>query len=202
MKRGMIIVLSALLSTLAAAAGPGVEFSGVLTADGKTKLALTNTATGVTRWVDPGAEFNGFMVARYDARDEAVTLTRAGQEFRLPMVAPKEPSGSPAAGGPASRGSATASAISRVPPPPAAPAPTPPPPAPVLAPEPPARAQGSAAGAPTGATAEVPVTRSVQAGETLETIARGAGVTIDELKALNPNLNAGSLQVGQVIRIR
>lgn len=202
MKRGLTIILSLLLSTFAAGAEPDVEFSGVLTADGKTKIALTNKSTGVTRWVDPGAEFNGFLVARYDARDETVTLQRAGQDFRLPMVAPKE---SPApSSGATLRGNAGASP-SRVPAATAASPVTtasPPPPAAVLAPEPPAPRTGTPPGAPTGATGEGAMTRSVQPGETLEIIARNAGVTVEQLKVLNPQLNAGSLQVGQVIRIR
>lgn len=201
MKRGLTIILSLLLSTFAAGAEPDVEFSGVLTADGKTKIALTTKSTGVTRWVDPGAQFNGFMVAGYDARDESVTLQRAGQEFRLRMESPKESANSATSSGATLRGSAGASQ-SKVP---ATSPPTrvsPPPPAAVLAPEPPAPRAGPPAGAPTGATGEGTVTRSVQPGETLDSIARNAGVTVEHLKMLNPNLNAGSLQVGQVIRIR
>lgn len=71
------------------AAESGIEFSGVLTADGQTRLALTDTATKTTTWVTAGEVFNGYSVARYDAKEDAVFLKKNGQEIRLGLVAAK-----------------------------------------------------------------------------------------------------------------
>ena len=69
----------------------GIAFSGVLTAEGKTRLALTDTARKITTWVEPGAEFNGYTVTRYDPKEEAVFLKKGGRETRLGLVASKTP---------------------------------------------------------------------------------------------------------------
>jgi LysM repeat protein len=79
------------LSSILGAAEPGIVLSGVMTAGGKTRLALTDTEKNVTTWVEPGAEFKGYTVERYDAKDEAVFLKKAGQETRLGLVASKTP---------------------------------------------------------------------------------------------------------------
>lgn len=71
------------------AAEPGIVFSGVMTAGGKTRLALTDTEKNVTTWVEPGAEFKGYTIERYDAKDEAVFLKKDGQETRVGLVASK-----------------------------------------------------------------------------------------------------------------
>lgn len=42
----------------------------------------------------------------------------------------------------------------------------------------------------------------VQRGDSLNTIARATGLSVEQLQALNPNVNAGSLQPGQMVRIR
>jgi LysM repeat protein len=92
-------ILIALSSTaLVGATDTGIAFSGVLTAGGKTRIALTDTAKKTTTWVEPGAEFNGYTVARYDAKEEAVFLKKGGQETRLGLVAAKTPDARPAAG--------------------------------------------------------------------------------------------------------
>jgi len=71
------------------AAGPTIQFTGVLTADGKTRLALTDKATDTTHWVEPGDEFKGYAIARYDAAEEAVFVKKSGQEHRLPLASPQ-----------------------------------------------------------------------------------------------------------------
>ncbi len=71
------------------AAEPTIQFTGILTADGKTRLALTDTATDTTHWVEPGDEFKGYAIARYDAAAEAVFVRKSGQEHRLPLASPQ-----------------------------------------------------------------------------------------------------------------
>ncbi len=103
-----IATLAAIPSLFAAEAG--IEFSGILTADGKTRLALTDTASKTTTWVEAGGVFNGYTVARFDAKEEAVFLKKNGQEIRLGLVPEKtsEAATSPAPSpGPASVAAAT-----------------------------------------------------------------------------------------------
>jgi LysM repeat protein len=80
-----------LIVSLLHAAEPGIEFAGVLTAGGKTRIALTDTETKITTWVEPGSEFKGFNVARYDSKEEAVFLKKGGREIRLGLIAAKTP---------------------------------------------------------------------------------------------------------------
>jgi hypothetical protein len=89
--RGEVFI--AALCTFAAvhAAEPTIEFAGVLTNEGHTKLALTNKATGATRWVEPGEVFMGYTVARYDAEHDAVFLRKGGEEMRVSLLAAKAP---------------------------------------------------------------------------------------------------------------
>jgi LysM repeat protein len=77
------------LSSSLFAAEPGIVLSGVMTAGGKTRLALTDTEKNVTTWVEPGAEFKGYTIERYDAKDEAVFLKKGGQETRVGLVTAK-----------------------------------------------------------------------------------------------------------------
>ena len=86
---GFLITLS--VASLVHAGELGIEFAGVMTAGGKTRIALTDTATKTTTWVEPGGEFKGFTIARYDAKEEAVFLKKGGQETRLGIVAAKTP---------------------------------------------------------------------------------------------------------------
>ena len=84
--RGALII--AVLGTLSVlrSAEPTIEFSGVMTADGTTKLALTNKATGATTWVAPGENYLGYTVARYEAKDDAVFLRKNGKDIRLSLT--------------------------------------------------------------------------------------------------------------------
>jgi LysM repeat protein len=74
-----------------------IEFSGVLTANGKTKVALTDPATKDTQWVETGEDFKGYSVGRYDAKEEAVFVKKGGREIRLPLVASKITTGASSA---------------------------------------------------------------------------------------------------------
>ncbi|MDO8545588.1 MAG: LysM domain-containing protein [Opitutaceae bacterium] len=188
MKRRLRFI-SLVLATTASAAEPAVEFSGVLVADGRPKIALTDKNTRITRWVDPGAEFNGYKVARYVADEDAVLLQKDGQEIRLLLIPAKSPEGPPAPSGTLRPATPVVAAAK----------PVVPAPAPVLAPEPPTPTPSTG---PATATGNAAITRSIEPGETLQTIARTAGLSVEQLKVLNPTLNEGSLQPGQVIRIR
>jgi len=85
--------------SLVDAGEPAIAFSGVMTAGGNTRIALTDTATKATAWVQPGDDFKGHTVAGYDAKAETVTLKKSGQETRLRLISSKAPdvSGSNAA---------------------------------------------------------------------------------------------------------
>jgi LysM repeat protein len=74
-----------------------IQFAGVLTAAGKTRIALTDTATKTTTWVEPGGEYKGYRVTRYDPKEEAVFLDKGGRETRLGLVAAKTPNSPDAA---------------------------------------------------------------------------------------------------------
>jgi hypothetical protein len=63
-----------------------IEFSGVLTAEGRTRIALTDTTKKATSWVEIGDSFGGYTVARYDPKEEAVFLKQGVQETRLGLV--------------------------------------------------------------------------------------------------------------------
>lgn len=86
-------VFCSLLSivSVVSAAESEIQFAGVLTAAGRTRIALTDTATKTTTWVEPGGEYKGYRVARYDSKEEAVFLKKGGQEMRLALVSPKTP---------------------------------------------------------------------------------------------------------------
>jgi LysM repeat protein len=83
---------------LAAADAP-IAFSGFLTLNGQTRIALTDTSTNTTRWVEVGQHFNGYTLIRYLASDEAVIVRKDAQDVRLPLAAPQttEPQAAPQA---------------------------------------------------------------------------------------------------------
>lgn len=291
-------ITATLLVAPAFAATPGIEFSGVLTADGTTRIALTDTASKSTTWVQPGDNFNGYTVSRYDAKEDAIFLKKNGEEIRVGLVASKTPETSNAgrSNGPAlsanpsanairanlrqlataarqlqsQRGLASVSYADLVGPgkpipvltpvagenystltfnpqvtaisvttssgttvsldvPPALPLPAPAAPgattnsasspanavpaaAPAPAPSPStptAAAAASATPPPPPAEALPPTGRqpsspsyTIQGGDTLESIAHSNGVTVQELRELNPTLNGSSLRSGETIRIR
>src|SRR6266498_3485558 len=73
------------------AAQPAFEFSGVMTSDGRIRLALTDTITNTTNWVEPGDRIDGYTVTRYDAQEGAIFLQKAGEESRLNFARSKGP---------------------------------------------------------------------------------------------------------------
>lgn len=281
------VSLAAIAATASAlvAAEPALEFSGVLTADGKTRIALTDRNNNTTTWVEPGETIpGGYVLDRYDPKEEAIFLKKSGQETRLGLVpakTPETPSG-PRAAVPSNI--AAARPAPAVPPSPTAPAstapaPSPPPivppttpatpsapiasttsPAaatvnPAPTPNDPAAASSTAAnsavppspndpattaanpgGAPasgvnpnpaattpapdayagtppaaatTAAADPTPTGRPtsranyiIQGGDTLDGIALTHGVSVQQLRQLNPSLNSNSLRAGETLRIR
>lgn len=71
------------------AAEPDIEFTGVLTADGRTRIALTDKTQKTTSWVEPGDIFNGYTIDRYDAKEDAIYLKKGGHETRIGLIASK-----------------------------------------------------------------------------------------------------------------
>jgi hypothetical protein len=94
----------------ARAADVGIEFAGVLTNDGHTKIAVTDKATNTTTWLEPGDTFRGYTIARYDAKEDALFLRKNGEETRLSLVASKIPEGTTAVAATAPTAVATAPA--------------------------------------------------------------------------------------------
>jgi hypothetical protein len=62
---------------------PAIVFAGVLSAHGRTLVALTDRASAVSRWVAPGEEFAGYTLSTYDSANDAVVLTRNQAVLRL-----------------------------------------------------------------------------------------------------------------------
>jgi hypothetical protein len=109
-RRAAFLAAVSLISLLDAAE-TGIEFAGVMTAGGKTRLALTDATNKSTTWVEPGQEFNGYTISRYDAKEEAIFVTKAGQETRIGMVAAKIPDAPAASTGDAASPQPIATAI-------------------------------------------------------------------------------------------
>jgi len=77
MKRpNLILVL--LLGSLATVsiARADIEFTGILTSDGKSTFALADTATTDTRWLTVGKSFSGWKITAYDPKTGVLTLTK------------------------------------------------------------------------------------------------------------------------------
>jgi LysM repeat protein len=75
-----------MLASRALAAGADIEFTGVLSGGGQTKIALRNPATGISRWLGVGEGFAGFVVTSYDAKEETVVLTKDNVPRRVRLL--------------------------------------------------------------------------------------------------------------------
>lgn len=83
---GTLLCLLASASVTRAGAGSeetAIVFSGVMSAHGRTLVALTDRTSAVSRWVAPGEEFAGYRLSAYDGASDAVTLIRNQQTLRL-----------------------------------------------------------------------------------------------------------------------
>ena len=70
------------------AADSAIVFSGVMSAHGRTLVALSDRTSAVSRWVAPGDEFAGYHLSAYDGTNEVVTLVRQQQVLRLSLKKP------------------------------------------------------------------------------------------------------------------
>lgn len=274
------VSLAAFAATALFAAEPTLEFSGVLTADGKTRIALTDRTNNNTTWVEPGEALpGGYVLDRYDPKEEAIFLKKSGQETRLGLVAAKT-SDTPTASHAAASGTPNNNVAAARPPPVAPPASTASSPPPVAPPNSPGAAIAGTAAPVTAATSPAPVASAttptpaasgtaatptpsttdtaavaanpssvpdaatpnpsapvapvdsyagttspsaattaaadisptgrptaranytIQGGDTLDGIALTHGVSVQQLRQLNPSLNSNSLRAGETLRIR
>ncbi|HVS50961.1 MAG TPA: LysM domain-containing protein [Opitutaceae bacterium] len=85
MLRRLVLVLSPLLAVHLFGAEPELEFSGLVVADGHTRLALTDKTKRTTDWVEPGGETSGYRVVSYDAKENSVTLRKDGRDYQVPL---------------------------------------------------------------------------------------------------------------------
>lgn len=98
--RFLSFALAAASAAIASAATAPIEFSALLKAGGKTRIALTDTATKKTTWVEPGDPYAGYTIDRYDDQQEAVILKKNGEETRLVLISAKTPEPTRAASAP------------------------------------------------------------------------------------------------------
>jgi LysM repeat protein len=206
-----LVVLGFLVALRAASAAdqPALEFSGVLVADGKTKIALTDKATGTTTWLEPGKDFHGYVIARYDAKADSVVLKKNGQEYPLTLVAAK-----------VAPNAATPAALV----PAAAPVASTPPTSAEVALTPTGQTASTPATPNTGAAANNTATPPTQTavnisvtppavaadpgyvtkeGDTLTKISAATGLSLERLQELNPGVNPTALlKGGDPIRTR
>lgn len=182
MRTASFVVLLALFLAGVRARGatdPGVEFTGIVVSDGVTRLALTEKSTALTQWVEQGGEFKGVKVVNYEPKEDTIVVRKNGEEIRLPLVSTKSP-------------------ITLASPPPAAsPASTS-----TLSPAPAATAPAATIALPPAPEGAPAASYTVKTGDTLATIAATTGVTMEQLQAMNPTINANALKPGESIRTR
>lgn len=89
MKIRRAALFGVMIGTVLGAAESDIQFAGVVTAEGKTRIALTDKSAKSTTWVEPGQQFKDYTVARYDEKEEAVYLKKGGRETRLGLISPK-----------------------------------------------------------------------------------------------------------------
>jgi len=68
---------------LAAVARGEIEFNGILVTQQRTLFALLDPETGESGWRATGEAFSGFVIGRYDPRDDSLALTKDGATSRL-----------------------------------------------------------------------------------------------------------------------
>jgi LysM repeat protein len=93
----LALALIPITAIAARSAELGIEFTGVLTAGGQTRIAVTDKASRATTWVEPGQEFRGFQVLRYDPAADVLVVKKGLEETHLALVSSKAGSGAPVA---------------------------------------------------------------------------------------------------------
>ncbi len=83
------ILILVLLPVTALMAQADIEFSGVMTSEGKTSVLLTNKSTELSRWVEVGQTFFDYAISSYDAQTEEITLTKNTVQTKLHLKAAK-----------------------------------------------------------------------------------------------------------------
>jgi hypothetical protein len=82
-RHAIAVLLAVWLAFPGRAAGPEIEFRGVLVAGSETKVALAHKGSGAARWVTVGGNFGDFTVSAYETGPDTVVLTKAGQTYRV-----------------------------------------------------------------------------------------------------------------------
>lgn len=62
------------------------ELTGVMQSEGRTRIALVEKATGATSWLAVGEAFRGHTFKSYDATEQTAVLAKDGAETRLRLV--------------------------------------------------------------------------------------------------------------------
>jgi hypothetical protein len=67
----------------------GIEFTGYVRDEKGLALALRNPASGYSKWVAVGQEFEAYAVLRLDEKTDILTVKKGGAEFQLPLIRSK-----------------------------------------------------------------------------------------------------------------
>ena len=78
-----IAILTGVAALSLTVARADIEFVGILVTTQSTRFALSDPATGQTDWVVRGGRFAGYTVTDFDAKEDALTLTRDGTALRV-----------------------------------------------------------------------------------------------------------------------
>lgn len=62
-----------------------IAWKGIISEGAKSQFALTDTATGASKWVRVGGAFETYSVSHYDDQKQVLTLTRGSSTVQLSM---------------------------------------------------------------------------------------------------------------------
>lgn len=89
-KRHSLVLLAAIGIFFAAAglrgAEAGIEFTGFIRDEKGLSVALRGSASGNSKWVALGQEFEDYTVRSFDEKAEVLVVSKDGAEFRLPLI--------------------------------------------------------------------------------------------------------------------
>jgi hypothetical protein len=81
-------------SLCASAAEVSLEFSALISSQGRVQFMLTERTSGQrSGWLNEGDAFRGYTVSGFNAKDETLRLKKAETEFTLPLKSGKVTSG-------------------------------------------------------------------------------------------------------------